>query len=694
MKVFKTNIAIPIGFKVSSGHAGIRKIKKDIAMIYSENPATCSAVFSQNFPNGAPIKISLENYKKSDTISAIIVNSGNANVYTGLQGEQDAKEMTKKLSSLLKIDEKQVMVASTGVTGLFLPMDKIIIGIETIASILSSSEDDVRGFAEAIGTTDTNIKVVSVEVEINGIPVKILGIAKGSGMVSPRMATTLTFLMTDADISKEILDKSFKSAINKSLNRISIDGETSPNDMAVILANGLAKNKKITTEDENYKIFSEAIKFVTLELAKKIVEDGEGITKILQIQVSGAKTEDDADKLFRGIANSTLVKTAFFGENANWGRIVAAMGATGVKFNYDKTTITISGSSKEVMVCENGMPQKFDELKTKEIFQEKNLFIDIKLQDGDASIVGWSCDLSYDYVKINSSYRDGKTNMEKYIEKASILTQALPYITKFNNMSMVIKYGGSALIDDEIKKVTIADISLLNMLNMKPIVVHGGGPFINEELIKSKIQPEFKNGVRVTDAETMKIVEKVLSGEVNKSLVSDFQRCAVNAVGISGKDSSLFEVKKDKNDIGFVGEIVKVNSSLVNLLIENNYIPVISPVSTDDEMNSYNVNADYAAVELAMAMKVSKLIFLTDVNGILYDPDDPESLISSTNPRELLSLIEQGVIKGGMIPKVKSCIRAIENGVGSVQIINAKIKHALLLEIFTNDGIGTIIKGE
>lgn len=282
--------------------------------------------------------------------------------------------------------------------------------------------------------------------------------------------------------------------------------------------------------------------------------------------------------------------------------------------------------------------------------------------------------------------------MQKYIEKADILIEALPYIQKFNETVVVIKYGGSAMTDEKIKQSVIGDISFMKMVGIKPIVVHGGGPFINEALTKSNITPKFKNGLRVTDENTIKIAESILSGSVNKSIVSDFQKHDCQACGISGKDGKLIIAKKSDKNIGYVGEIEKINPKIINTLIDNGFVPVISPIGTDEDGNTYNINADYVANELAIALKANKLVFMTDIDGLLEDENDKNTLISKINVKTINDMIKSGQIKGGMIPKINSCKKAVENGVKSVHIINGNIKHALLLEIYTNEGIGTIIE--
>lgn len=285
--------------------------------------------------------------------------------------------------------------------------------------------------------------------------------------------------------------------------------------------------------------------------------------------------------------------------------------------------------------------------------------------------------------------------MKKYIEKAEILIEAMPYINKFHGQTVVIKYGGSAMTDEKIKHLVIGDIAFMKMVGINPVIVHGGGPLINEALKLANIEPEFQDGLRVTDKNTIGVVETVLSGTINKNLVSEFQKFNVKAVGISGKDGVLIEaVKKMPNnkDIGFVGDIKKVNTQIIDSLIASDFVPVISPIGTDIDANTYNINADYAAVEIAIALKATKLVFLTDIDGIRKDIDNPSSLISEISPKEIKNLIKDGTISGGMIPKVECCIKAVEADVNSVHIINGKLQHSLLLEIYTQKGIGTLIK--
>ena len=287
-------------------------------------------------------------------------------------------------------------------------------------------------------------------------------------------------------------------------------------------------------------------------------------------------------------------------------------------------------------------------------------------------------------------------SMQKYLDKAEVLIEALPYIQRFNRKIIVVKYGGSAMIDEELKEHVIQDVTLLKLVGFKPIIVHGGGKEISKWVGKVGMEPEFVNGLRVTDEATMELAEMVL-GKVNKSLVQLVESLGVRAIGISGKDGGLLKVEKklaDGEDIGFVGDVKEVNADILYDLLEKDFLPIVCPVGLDDEFNTYNINADDAACAIARAVKAEKLAFLTDIEGVYKDPKDPDTLISELRVSAGKQLMEEGYIGGGMLPKLQNCIDAIENGVSRVHILDGRIEHCLLLEFFTDRGIGTAILGD
>ena len=405
MKIIDGGITSPKGFKAAGFFAGIRKKKDDMAIIYSELPATCAAVFTKNTVKAAPLLLDMEILDRTKLIQAIVVNSGNANACTGKKGIEDAKTMVETVENVLDLEEDKVLVASTGVIGANLPIGKITKSIKDNYEKLGESLDHSEKVAEAILTTDTFAKKSLVEIEIDGKKVLVAGIAKGSGMIHPNMGTMLAFVTTDINISQDLLDELLKESTEDSYNMISVDGDTSTNDILIVLANEMAGNKKITTKDENYYKFKEAFDYVNLSLAKQIIKDGEGAGKFIEANVKGAKTKEDARELAKSVISSTLVKAAFFGEDANWGRIICALGYTEIDFDLDKTSINIQNGDKIIQLLENGVPLDFDEEKALEVLKMDEIKINISFGEGDQEATAWGCDLSYDYVRINASYR-------------------------------------------------------------------------------------------------------------------------------------------------------------------------------------------------------------------------------------------------------------------------------------------------
>ena len=392
------------GFKAAGITAGLKKSgKKDMALIYSEYKAVSAAVFTKNLVKAAPILIDMENIKSENT-QAIIVNSGNANACTGENGYINAKKMTEIIAEKLNLYPAEVLVESTGIIGVQMDMGKVTEGLEKIVGELS--EDGGHSAGEAIMTTDTFPKNIAVKTNIDGKEVTIAGIAKGSGMIHPNMATMLSFLTTDASIDKKLLQKAFSESTGDSYNMISVDGDTSTNDMAGILANGAAGNSKISDENsEAYKTFKEALDFVNKELAKSIAKDGEGATKLIEVTAKNARTEEDAKKVSKSVITSSLFKAAVFGSDANWGRILCAVGYSGAELIVDKIEIFIQGENQIIQVAKNGMGIEFSEKDVENILKEEKVGVIVNLNDGNYDATAWGCDLTYDYVKINADYR-------------------------------------------------------------------------------------------------------------------------------------------------------------------------------------------------------------------------------------------------------------------------------------------------
>jgi glutamate N-acetyltransferase/amino-acid N-acetyltransferase len=399
VKKIDGGICAPLGFMASGIHAGIKKRKKDITLIVSEVPAFSAGVFTQSKTKAACVLVDQQQLERSDYAAAILVNSGNANACTGRRGMNDALQSIKTTSHVLGIPQSQVLVSSTGVIGQFLPMKKIHSGIREASKYLRK-EGNIDA-AEGICTTDTFTKEYAIEIKLGSVPVRIGGIAKGSGMIAPNMATMLAFITTDVNITHSLLRKTLKHATQTSFNRITVDGDTSTNDMVLVLANKKAMNALLKENTPAYRLFYRSFEHVMIVLSKMIVLDGEGATKFVEVNVSGAKSREDAEKAGRTICNSMLVKTAIHGEDANWGRILAAVGRSGIDFNPDNTEIFFGG----LRILGRNYHISFSEEKAKKILKQKEITITVDLHGGKHSATFWTCDLSKGYVEINASYR-------------------------------------------------------------------------------------------------------------------------------------------------------------------------------------------------------------------------------------------------------------------------------------------------
>ena len=373
-------------------------------MIYSTVPCVVAGVFTTNVVKAAPVRYDMEIVKKG-VARAIVVNSGNANACTGQQGMDDVKETAEYAGGLMGINSDEVLVCSTGVIGHTLPMDRIKEGIASAHSALSDSPEGGHDAAQAILTTDVYLKEISYTIDLDGVPVTIGGIAKGSGMICPNMATMLAFITTDASIEGNVLKKLMKEAADLSFNQISVDGDMSTNDTMLMMANGLAGNAKIEEGTKNYDLFMEALLKITAYLAKKIARDGEGATHLFEAEVINAPDEKSARKIAKSIVSSNLVKAAIFGKDANWGRIICAAGYAGVDFDPSLVDIYLKSANGSILVAQNGGGLEFNEEEALDILKEENVFAVVDLKSGNASGKAWGCDLTYDYVKINADYR-------------------------------------------------------------------------------------------------------------------------------------------------------------------------------------------------------------------------------------------------------------------------------------------------
>ncbi|GCD83777.1 bifunctional ornithine acetyltransferase/N-acetylglutamate synthase [Parageobacillus thermoglucosidasius] len=392
-------VVTPKGFKAAGVHAGLRYVKKDLGVIVCDVPASCAAVYTQNHFQAAPLKVTQQSIATEQKLQAVVVNSACANACTGERGLKDAYEMRELCARQFGIAPHLVAVASTGVIGEFMPMEKIREGIKKLQP--GVLPENAEAFQTAILTTDTVMKKACYQTTIDGKTVTIGGAAKGSGMIHPNMATMLAFITTDANISSPLLQETLRSITDVSFNQITVDGDTSTNDMVIVMASGLADHKELTPDHPDWENFYEALKKTCEDLAKQIAKDGEGATKLIEVRVNGAKTDDDAKKIAKQIVGSNLVKTAVYGADANWGRIICAIGYAGAMVDPDNVDISIG----PISMLKRSEPQPFSEAEASAYLQNDEIVIEVDLHLGSGTGVAWGCDLTYDYVKINASYR-------------------------------------------------------------------------------------------------------------------------------------------------------------------------------------------------------------------------------------------------------------------------------------------------
>jgi glutamate N-acetyltransferase/amino-acid N-acetyltransferase len=395
----KAGVTAPKGYLAGGLHCGIRKAKKDLALFISQTPASVAGVFTMNKAQAAPVIVDKWQLRNGGLCSAVLVNSGNANACTGERGLNDAWTMVRETAAALNLPESEVLISSTGVIGQYLPIEKIVAGIGELAPMLT--RDGGNDAAMAIMTTDTYHKELAVRLTLGDAIVTLGAMAKGSGMIAPNMATTLGFVTTDAAISSELLGKALRTANDHSFNRISVDGDMSTNDMVLVMANGMAENIPIREDSEEYHLFCAALEFLLVKLAKMVARDGEGATKLIEVVVKGTPTEADAVTAARAIAESNLVKTAIHGEDANWGRILAAVGYSGIEVDPGKMSIALNG----VPVLAPNYEIVLDEEKAKVALARDTVVITVDLDAGDHHATFWTCDLTKEYVHINASYR-------------------------------------------------------------------------------------------------------------------------------------------------------------------------------------------------------------------------------------------------------------------------------------------------
>ncbi|HUS31576.1 MAG TPA: bifunctional glutamate N-acetyltransferase/amino-acid acetyltransferase ArgJ [Kofleriaceae bacterium] len=690
---------VPIGFRFSGAHAGLKPVRRDVALIVSDVPAVAAGCFTQNLAAAAPI-LDARPRVPSAAIRAVLVNSGNANAMTGPAGVADVVAIREALGTALGVGADAVLTASTGMIGVRLAASKVIGAVPALVTALTVVPEPA---AEAILTTDTRTKLAFRTLELGGREVTISAIAKGSGMIAPQLATMIAIVTTDAAISPAMLDRALRDAIDPSFHCLVVDGDMSTNDTIIALANGQARNARIEAAGAELAAFTAALTSLCTELARDIASDGEGATRLLEVAVTGAPDVAVARDIARSIAASSLVKAAIFGADPNWGRVLATVGARAGSQHYaidpHRTTVAIQG----VTVFAKGEPALTDAPALRSKMRAPEVRVEVELATGGGgTATAWGCDLGYDYVKLNADYsslivqtadgglaKDDRLTNYSPSFKRKLIVEALSYISRFSGTRCVIKFGGSALSKPALEQAFCDDIKLLRSVGLQPIVVHGGSAEVTRTLERlGHPTPEFVEGVRVTSPSDLKVVDMAL-GSINSHLVSLLNLDGAHALGISGKDGALFRAKKKVSetgrDLGLVGEISQVNGSVIEMLLNQGYVPVISPIALGEDGQGYNISADEAASAIAIALKAQKLLYLIDAPGITEHGELVTDLSVADLERKLATA------ESGMRVKLGAMIDALRGGVGRVHVIDGRTPHNLIAELFTDRGVGSLV---
>ena len=635
------------GFRAAGVTAGLKSSgAPDVAVVVNDGPIFAAAgVFTSNRVKAAPVRWCESLLSRpGPELAAVVLNSGGANACTGPDGYGDTVATAEHLAGLLEVPAQQIAVASTGLIGLRLPMDKLLAGVDKAVGALTAEAGGLDA-ATAIMTTDSVPK--TAEVTIGGFTVG--GMAKGAGMLAPGLATMLVVLTTDAIADSAALDTALRAATRVSFDRLDSDGAMSTNDTVLLLASGASG-----VEPDRRAAGRRGHPGLHATWREQLLADAEGATKEIAIEVLHAASEDDAVEVGRSVARNNLVKTAFFGQDANWGRILAAVGTVGphVAFDADAIDVAING----IWICRAGSTgddRDAVDLTGRSVAGHHRPACRHRDRDHPdqrpvarlrARELG-VLDMTDTAVTTRVEPRR-QSELDGAKERAEVLAGALPWLRRFAGSIVVVKYGGNAMTDESLKTAFAADMVFLRTVGLRPVVVHGGGPQISAMLKRLGLQGEFKGGFRVTTPETMDVVRMVLVGQVGRELVGLINSHGPLAVGMSGEDAGLFtaarrtvQVDGVATDIGLVGDVVAVNPAAIIDLMDAGRIPVVSTVAPDADGVVHNVNADTAAAALAIALGAGKLVMLTDVEGLYANWPDRDSLLSRVSADALEEML-------------------------------------------------------
>lgn len=651
-------LRLPKGFSFAAVQSGIKARKNDLGLIVSQTACAAAGAFTQSKARAAPVRW-CESVLPSGGVRAIIVASGNANAMSGPTAEHDNLRIANEVARVLDVPCAAVLTAATGVIGVPFPVDRVEAAVPDLIGALGR---DPRSFSEAILTTDTCPKTAAVEIFLGGAPVRVLGIAKGSGMVHPNMATVLGFLLTDAKIAPDTLNQLLSAAVKRSFNAVSIDGDTSTNDMVVALANGLAEHPPIdSAASEGGRALGAAIHTICRELARAVARDGEGARRLVTVTLHGATDEASAAQLARAVVASNLVKAALFGADPSCGRILAALGAhaSAADLAFDPTRVSVA--LQGVQTFHAGAPASYDPDALRGLLRQRDVDVRVDLGIGKGASEAFGCDLSYDYVRINADYaavlvdpsgpvrRDQRLDTKTPELKTELLVSALRYIERFAGTRAVIRYGAGTLSRRDLAISFAEDVRLLAAVGLSPILVQEG---------------------------------------VSEIVVSALAKTGVRAVGLSGADGNLL-AERPSEDPDQPPEI-DVDPDVIETLLQKGYVPVVVP-GLSDEMagaDGPRLNVDQVAAAIARVCRARKLLLLGEATGLFSDG----LLLSELSADELKERIDAGSIESGFVGRARAASAALAADVDSVHFLDERIPHVIVAELFTETGVGTMVR--
>ncbi len=704
------SVTAAAGFRAAGVAAGLKSGGlPDVAVVVNDGPShAAAAVFTGNRVQAAPVVWSRQ-VVADGRVDAVVLNSGGANACTGPDGFADTHHTAERAASLLGVAAGDVAVCSTGLIGERLAMPQLLAGLDQAVAGLDPAGGDAA--ARAIMTTDTVPKTAVSGPDrdsTGGTGWVVGGMAKGAGMLAPGLATMLVVLTTDADVDAAGCCAALREGTRTTFDRVDSDGCMSTNDTVLLLASGASGIRP------DPAVFTEAVRAACADLARQLIADAEGASHDIAVEVTGAASEDDAVEVARAVARSNLFKAAVFGNDPNWGRVLAAVGTTSAPFDPLALDVAING----IQVCRAGgvgqdrSLRRHDRSRGACPGRPARRFVHgdsldqrphSRLRPREQRLLDMtSDDMTADEMTADehphlraAGLTAGEATLTAH-DKARVLIEALPWLQRFAGAIVVVKYGGNAMVREELKRAFAEDMAFLRSAGLQPVVVHGGGPQISSMLGRLGIQSEFRGGLRVTTHEAMDVVRMVLVGQVGRELVGLVNGCGARAVGLSGEDAGLFTARRRSAvvdgaevDVGLVGDVVEVEPSAVLDLIEAGRIPVVSTVAPDVDGQVLNVNADTAAAALAIALGAQKLVVLTDVEGVYARWPDRSSLLAEITTDELETMM--ATLQSGMVPKMEACLRAVRGGVPRASVIDGRVEHSVLLEVFTPEGVGTMV---